>query len=159
MTRLIVGADPGTELTGMVAVTPATSGRVALVKREMVPSTPSAFLEFLRGLPMKPDAVAVERAEGGGFDNYRVKPLLKAQWSGGELGGIAFALGCTVLRASASVWRKAVIGNLKRGQSYDALIECALRAYCVDFDAKNTDVNDATGIAYWASMKLWRRAA
>lgn len=157
--RIIVAADPGTDFTAMVVVAPAPGGRIAFVKGSMVPSTAFAFSEFMRALSVRPDAVAIERVEGYLYAHKRAAALLQSQWSGGELSGIARAMGCLVMAASATTWRSAVIGPRKNGQRYDELIARALPTFVEGIDTKNEHVNDAAGLAYWASVQVWKKRA
>ena len=147
---IILAADPGGEKTAVSWVEPIRPGRVRHLGKAMVPSTAEGFAGILA--EVSPSLVVVERASGGVFAPYRAKYLLRAQWEGGRLAGLAHQAGIEVLEASAEQWRKAVFGTLKRGQSYDEVIARMLPALVEGLQKGNVHTRDATGLAVWGVM-------
>jgi len=148
---VIAGVDPGSVQTAVSWVTPIRPGRVRHIGKAMVPSTAYAIGVLLDTIG--PSLVAVECAEGGVFQPFRAKHLLAAQYAGGVVAGLAAAKGIEVVTTSAQAWRKAVMGTLKRGQSYDEVIARLLPSVVECLQKGNVHTRDATGIAVWASMR------
>jgi len=148
---VIAGVDPGSVQTAVSWVTPIRPGRVRHIGKAMVPSTAYAIGALLDTIG--PTLVAVECAEGGVFAPYRAKHLLAAQYAGGIVAGLAAARGIEVVTTSAQAWRRAVMGTLKRGQTYDEVIAKLLPSVVECLQKGNVHTRDATGIAVWASMR------
>lgn len=148
---IILGADPGSVQTAVSWVTPIRPGRVRHIGKAMVPSTAYAIGALLE--TVAPNLVAVECAEGGVFQPFRAKHLLAAQYAGGIVAGLAAGKGIEVVTTSAQAWRKAVMGTLRRGQTYDEVIAKLLPSVVECLQRGNVHTRDATGIAVWASMR------
>lgn len=85
----------------------------------------------------------------------RAMSLMGTCWLGGEIYGHARAKGFPCLKVGQNEWRVALIGNPRKGQDRDKLVEAELRRICRQFPTRsNVHARDAGGIAIVGS-RMW----
>jgi hypothetical protein len=153
---MIVGVDPGTDLCGWAILdfTVASSpvwfdhgieadmrGLVDVIARK------AGIAEYVR-------AIAIEQPRG------RVRPeranqVLATAWEGGRAQGLFEAFGFDVITLGGTEWRRAFIGQPRRGDKIDDLVHRTLWSFVRGMPSRtNVHTRDAAGVACIGARKI-----